>query len=134
MQRGPLQRHLSKDRQWSLWHDSFLYVLPSFIIPDSDLFVMSPQLQTEPQYNGTFRFGQGVHESGKFRDFILHLPRVLWELGGTNLPTTEVNNQITPDVTERTELTVLFQIILLFLLRLFQRKTWLTDSDVRKLK
>lgn len=53
-----------------------------------------------------------VDDAKKFEDWVVHLPKALWELGSNNLSTTEI--------------------ILRFLLRLFQRKSCLVHREVRQ--
>jgi pre-rRNA-processing protein IPI1 len=69
------------------------------------------QLETEVQYQGSFRMARSADEVKKFEDWLLHLPKVLWELGSNNLSTIEA--------------------ILRFLLRLFQRKSCLIHQEVK---
>ncbi|TCD61311.1 hypothetical protein EIP91_008639 [Steccherinum ochraceum] len=64
-------------------------------------------LCTDPQYRGAFTLGRHPEEDLKFREWLLHLPKTLWELGANNLPLTET--------------------ILRLLLRLTQRKSILLD-------
>lgn len=54
--------------------------------------------------------GRIESEVKKFEDWIVHLPKVLWELGDKNLSTTEA--------------------VLRFLLRLLQRKSCLVNTEV----
>ena len=67
------------------------------------------QLETELQYQDSFRIARTADEAKKFEDWLVHLPKVLWELGSNNLSTTEV--------------------IFRFLLRLFQRKSCLVHQE-----
>ncbi|TDL28320.1 hypothetical protein BD410DRAFT_780804 [Rickenella mellea] len=67
-------------------------------------------LQTEPRYNGTFWNGYDNPEGSKLHEWLLHLPKTLWELKGSNTPTTEI--------------------ILRFLLRFSQRKSRLNNPEV----
>jgi pre-rRNA-processing protein IPI1 len=69
------------------------------------------QLETEVQYHGSFRMTRIVDEARMLEDWLLHLPKVLWELGSSNMSTTEV--------------------ILRFYLRLFQRESRLIHPQVR---
>lgn len=71
------------------------------------------KLETERQYQGGLRVGRNSEETEKFGEWVVHLPKVLWELGSSNLSTTEV--------------------ILRFLLRLFQRKSCLVHEEVSPL-
>ncbi|KZP31318.1 hypothetical protein FIBSPDRAFT_945334 [Athelia psychrophila] len=66
-------------------------------------------LETDHQYHGSFKVGRMESEVKKFEDWIVHLPKVLWELGDKNLSTTEA--------------------VLRFLLRLLQRKSCLVNSE-----
>ncbi|KAM6498183.1 hypothetical protein JOM56_006131 [Amanita muscaria] len=66
-------------------------------------------LDTEPNYRGSFRVGRSTEIENKFEQWLLHLPQVLWELGATNFPMTEV--------------------ILRTLLRLLQRKPRLLHGE-----
>lgn len=75
------------------------------------LNLLALKLETERQYQGIFRVDKNSEDTKKFEEWVVHLPRVLWELGSSNLSTTEV--------------------ILRFLLRLFQRKSCLVHEEVR---
>jgi pre-rRNA-processing protein IPI1 len=75
-----------------------------------DLNLSPHQLETELQYQGSFTMARTPDEAKKFEDWLVHLPKVLWELGSNNLLTTEV--------------------ILRFQLRLFQRKSCLVHQEV----
>lgn len=68
------------------------------------------KLDTEHQYQGAFKAGRTAEEIEKFEEWILHLPKVLWELGSNNLFTTEV--------------------VLRFILRISQRKSHLAHPEV----
>ena len=68
------------------------------------------KLETEVQYHGSFRMAQIADETRMLEDWLLHLPKVLWELGSSNMSTTEV--------------------ILRFYLRLFQRESRLIHRQV----
>ncbi|KAH6917308.1 hypothetical protein BKA70DRAFT_1418067 [Coprinopsis sp. MPI-PUGE-AT-0042] len=46
-------------------------------------------LDTIPQYQGDFVTGKSATDDQGFKDWIVHLPQVLWELGHTNLLCTE---------------------------------------------
>ncbi|KAF9270293.1 hypothetical protein L218DRAFT_992927 [Marasmius fiardii PR-910] len=60
-------------------------------------------LETDPHYRGGFRIPQGTaDDDDTIEEWIIHLPKVLWELGSNNLPATEA--------------------ILLFLIRILQRR------------
>lgn len=50
------------------------------------------QLQNEPLYQGNFRLGRNIDEDRALEEWISHLPRTLWELGATNISTSEVSN------------------------------------------
>jgi len=67
-------------------------------------------LRTDPHVPKSFKNIWGAAESEKLRDWVLHLPKILWELGGTN-----------PRFTE---------IILLFLLRFLQRKHSMINAQL----
>ncbi|KAF8807480.1 hypothetical protein BYT27DRAFT_7165165 [Phlegmacium glaucopus] len=60
-------------------------------------------LDSEPCYQGEFKGGNDPAVKEKFDAWLLHLPQVLWELGDSNLPATEM--------------------ILLVLLRILQRQS-----------
>ncbi|KAL7285185.1 hypothetical protein ACG7TL_000278 [Trametes sanguinea] len=47
-------------------------------------------LDREPEYQGSFRNGRNPEQDGKLQEWITQLPKTLWELGGSHLPTTEV--------------------------------------------
>lgn len=64
----------------------------------------------EPNYQGNFRPSKASKELKIFEEWLSHLPKVLWELSSGYLPGTEV--------------------ILRFLLRLFQRKSALVNEEV----
>ncbi|KAI5119061.1 hypothetical protein M0805_001520 [Coniferiporia weirii] len=70
-------------------------------------------LQSEPSYRGTFRVGRNSSEGiqTSIQDWFLHLPKVLWELGDKHIAASEL--------------------ILLFFLRLSQRRSWLNGGAVR---
>jgi len=67
-------------------------------------------LETMPQYTGTFKVNNNVESLQKFEEWVIDLPKTLWELGSTNLPCAEV--------------------ILRFLLRLFQRRSPIGNTNV----
>lgn len=48
------------------------------------------QLSSTPQYHGNMRVGRDVVEDQKFESWLIHLPQVLWEIGSSNLLSTEV--------------------------------------------
>ncbi|KAL6304291.1 hypothetical protein BKA93DRAFT_733535 [Sparassis latifolia] len=66
-------------------------------------------LEREAEYRGAFRVGLDPETDKKLEEWIVHLPRTLWELGAGNLATTET--------------------ILRFLLRLVQRKSCLLRRE-----
>jgi len=66
-------------------------------------------LEREAEYSGTFAIGRNSEEDIKLQEWILHLPKTLWELGASHLPTTET--------------------ILRFLLRLCQRGSALLRGE-----
>lgn len=49
------------------------------------------QLDSEPCYQGEFKAGSDPAVKEKLDAWLLHLPQVLWELGDSNLPATEVS-------------------------------------------
>ncbi|EPQ60740.1 hypothetical protein GLOTRDRAFT_31411 [Gloeophyllum trabeum ATCC 11539] len=51
-------------------------------------------LPSVPEYRGAFRIGRSPEEAQRVEEWITYLPRVLWELKGNNLPTTEVPMQV----------------------------------------
>lgn len=51
------------------------------------------QLDTERQYVGNFRVGKNPVDDEKLEGWIAHLPQALWEIGSSNLPTTEVSER-----------------------------------------
>ncbi|OCH95802.1 hypothetical protein OBBRIDRAFT_871454 [Obba rivulosa] len=67
-------------------------------------------LEREAEYRGSFRVGRDAAEDAKLEEWILQLPRALWELGTSHLPTTEI--------------------ILRFLLRLIQHRSRLARLEV----
>lgn len=71
---------------------------------------IASQLETELQYRGGFKVGRTSADVKKFEEWLIHLPKVLWELGSNHPSTTEV--------------------ILRFLLRLCQRKSCLIHQEV----
>ncbi|KAI9466113.1 hypothetical protein BJY52DRAFT_1182991 [Lactarius psammicola] len=77
--------------------------------PTVDFLVRLILLETTPRYTGTFRVNNSVEGVQKFEEWIIDLPKNLWELGGTNPPCTEV--------------------ILRFLLRLFQRRSPIGNTN-----
>ncbi|KAH8110674.1 hypothetical protein DFH11DRAFT_1514092 [Phellopilus nigrolimitatus] len=68
-------------------------------------------MQSESGYRGAFRIGYSSSEElqGVLRDWLLHLPKALWELGDKNLMASEL--------------------IFLFLLRFLQRRSWLNSVE-----
>ncbi|KAJ3492725.1 hypothetical protein NMY22_g20311 [Coprinellus aureogranulatus] len=48
-------------------------------------------LDTHSQYRGSFKLGMNSAEDEKFKAWLLHLPQVLWELGNSNLLSSEVS-------------------------------------------
>lgn len=56
------------------------------------------QLDAASEYRGFFRPARYHVLAQKLRDWLLHLPKTLWELGASNLPATEVRiHQATSD-------------------------------------
>ncbi|CCM05152.1 uncharacterized protein FIBRA_07361 [Fibroporia radiculosa] len=47
-------------------------------------------LDREPEYHGSFSVGLNSEGDKMLTDWILHLPRTLWELGASHLPTSEI--------------------------------------------
>ncbi|KAN0123950.1 hypothetical protein V8E52_002440 [Russula decolorans] len=78
--------------------------------PTVDFLARLILLETDPRYTGTFRVSTDAACLQKIEQWVLHLPKTLWELGDTDVPCTEV--------------------ILHFLLRLFQRRSTLAHSNV----
>ncbi|KAH9001362.1 hypothetical protein EDB92DRAFT_1788313 [Lactarius akahatsu] len=78
-------------------------------LPTVDFIVRLILLETTPRYAGTFRVNNSVGGPQKFEEWVVDLPKTLWELGGTNIPCTEV--------------------ILRFLLRLFQRRSPIGNTN-----
>ncbi|KAL5519515.1 IPI1 [Sanghuangporus vaninii] len=68
-------------------------------------------LQAELSYKGSFRIGSFISDElqNALRDWCYHLPKVVWELGNKNPAATEL--------------------ILLFILRLLQRRLWLNNAE-----
>ncbi|KAI9060172.1 hypothetical protein FKP32DRAFT_1595567 [Trametes sanguinea] len=64
-------------------------------------------LDREPEYQGSFRSGRNSEQDAELQEWIMQLPKTLWELGGSHLPTTEI--------------------IVRLLLRLSQRRSRLLD-------
>ncbi|KAI9446545.1 hypothetical protein H4582DRAFT_2108197 [Lactarius indigo] len=77
--------------------------------PTVDFVVRLLLLETTPRYTGTFRVNSNAGSLQKFEEWVIDLPKTLWELGGTNLSCTEV--------------------ILRFLLRLFQRRSPIGNTN-----
>jgi pre-rRNA-processing protein IPI1 len=48
-------------------------------------------LDSEPSYQGEFKPGSDLAVKEKLDVWLLHLPQVLWEIGNSNLPATEVS-------------------------------------------
>ncbi|KAI0315863.1 hypothetical protein OF83DRAFT_1061342 [Amylostereum chailletii] len=67
-------------------------------------------LETDVTYAGGFTLAKSAGDTEKFEQWVLHMPKTLWEMGGNNIPTSET--------------------ILYFLLRLFQRRSSLTTSKL----
>ena len=51
---------------------------------------MRAQLETEPEYCGAFRLTHSPEHAKKVAEWLVRLPRVLWELGASNLSASEV--------------------------------------------
>ncbi|KAI0256601.1 hypothetical protein BJV78DRAFT_292526 [Lactifluus subvellereus] len=75
-----------------------------------DFLVRLILLETAPRYAGAFRLRTDAGSLRKFEQWVTNLPRTLWELGDTDTHCTEV--------------------ILRFLLRLFQRRSPLAQTDI----
>ncbi|KAF8349995.1 hypothetical protein F5887DRAFT_1059217 [Amanita rubescens] len=58
--------------------------------PSIDFIARLVLLDTGPQYQGSFNIGRSMEIDEKFKEWLLHLPQCLWELGAVNLPMTEV--------------------------------------------
>jgi pre-rRNA-processing protein IPI1 len=43
-----------------------------------------------PQYTGTFKVNNNVEGLQKIEEWVIDLPKTLWELGGTNISCAEV--------------------------------------------
>jgi len=78
--------------------------------PTVDFLVRLLLLETAPRYTGNFTVSPDAGCLQKAEQWVLHLPKILWELGDTDVTCTEV--------------------ILRFLLRLFQRHSPLAQTDV----
>ena len=65
----------------------------------------------------------------KFREWLLHLPKTLWELGSSNLPATEVFAAYCPLGKPLISLSIV-QTILRVLLRLVQRRSIFLTAEV----
>ena len=84
-----------------------------------------PQLRTEREYTGSFRSNISKEVEDRFEEWAKHLPKTLWELGASNLETTEVHPR--PDCfslreEQRALIQAIAQVIARFLSRLFQRR------------
>ncbi|KAH9966572.1 hypothetical protein BC827DRAFT_1124143 [Russula dissimulans] len=77
--------------------------------PTVDFLARLTLLDTAPRYIGTFKVNADAACLQKIEQWVLHLPKTLWELGDTNIPCMEV--------------------ILRFLLRLFQRRSPLAQPN-----
>lgn len=51
------------------------------------------QLDTEPEYSGAFRVTRSPEHAKKLVEWLVHLPKTLWELASNNLPASEVRNR-----------------------------------------
>jgi pre-rRNA-processing protein IPI1 len=49
------------------------------------------QMETERAYEGDFKLEQHPEEISKLKEWVIHLPRVMWEIGSQNLLCTEVD-------------------------------------------
>jgi len=78
--------------------------------PTVDFLARLIHLETAPRYIGTFKISTDATCLQKIEQWVLHLPKTLWELGDTDVPCTEV--------------------ILRFLLRLFQRHSPLANTNI----
>jgi pre-rRNA-processing protein IPI1 len=87
------------------------------------------QLETEPSHYRGFKVEAESDSGRKFREWICHLPKTLWELGSNNLPATEVRLASFGLPFNHSEKHT-SQTILRLLLRLKQRKSSLIDGDV----
>ncbi|KAH9981382.1 hypothetical protein BGW80DRAFT_1434558 [Lactifluus volemus] len=91
-----------------------------------DFLVRLTLLETAPQYIGTFRMSNKAGSLQKLEQWIMNLPRTLWELGDTDVPCTEVvvlaldNHQILMAMSQGNST---------LLLRLFQRRSPLAQTD-----
>ncbi|KAH9950477.1 hypothetical protein B0H21DRAFT_723497 [Amylocystis lapponica] len=43
-------------------------------------------LERDPEYRGVFRVGRSADGDARLEEWVLHLPKTLWELGASNLP------------------------------------------------
>ncbi|KAF9822049.1 hypothetical protein IEO21_00043 [Rhodonia placenta] len=77
--------------------------------PTIDFLARLVLLERETEYRGVFITGRNSEEDRVLQEWLLHLPKTLWELGGASLPTTEA--------------------ILRLLLRLTQRKSPLLPDE-----
>uniref|UniRef100_A0A0W0G2M8 Pre-rRNA-processing protein n=1 Tax=Moniliophthora roreri TaxID=221103 RepID=A0A0W0G2M8_MONRR len=68
----------------------------------SDFIARLILLETEPHYHGTFRIPHRPADDRLVEEWVAHLPKVLWEMGSSNVPASES--------------------ILLFLIRALQRR------------
>ncbi|TEB34941.1 hypothetical protein FA13DRAFT_1660099 [Coprinellus micaceus] len=66
-------------------------------------------LDTHSQYRGSFQLGLSSVEDERFKEWLLHLPQVLWELGASNILATET--------------------IMRAILRVLQRRSRLTNDE-----
>ncbi|KAH9079321.1 hypothetical protein EDB83DRAFT_2503787 [Lactarius deliciosus] len=84
-----------------------------------DFIVRLILLETTPRYAGTFRVSNSVGGLQKFEEWVVDLPKALWELGGYKHP---VHGGGTASL-----------VILRFLLRLFQRRSPIGNTNASAL-
>jgi pre-rRNA-processing protein IPI1 len=61
------------------------------VAPTKLLLYLIYKLHSEPCYEGEFKPGSDPAVKEKLDAWLLHLPQVLWEIGNSNLLTTEVS-------------------------------------------
>ncbi|KAF8973998.1 hypothetical protein BDZ97DRAFT_1647832 [Flammula alnicola] len=79
-------------------------------------------LGLEPHYRGNFNSDRDPAVKAKFDAWFLHLPQVLWELGSSNLPSTEATRLMCSPTPS--------QVILRTLLRVLQRRPKAAQSEI----
>ncbi|KAJ7293677.1 hypothetical protein C8J57DRAFT_34512 [Mycena rebaudengoi] len=88
---NPSLHHLSSDvLQATVEHASKVSSKSALKQVTTEFVARIVLLDTEPQFNGNLKIGRSTAETAKVTEWLDHLPKCLWELGSTNLATTEI--------------------------------------------